>query len=193
MLFSVKVDDNVICIHSFHCLLFSLSSSNPSEMKKESSTLNIAKLQGKHGSTLSPQPKFLTQHPLQKQGNTEQTQDVQNRTVNGLVAQNRLDCRDGTLVVNNAKTAIHNEEASFDSGLVNGERECTRTDSMQTTTSCKGQTINSCCLTPSVNMLFPSGKETVKMMTDTEEKQAEAHSKQEQHVETKVWQCNFLH
>nr|XP_034983736.1 FYVE, RhoGEF and PH domain-containing protein 4 [Zootoca vivipara] len=160
------------------------SPSIPSELKKESSVLNVAKSQGKHGPAPSPQPKFLTQHPLQKQGySTDHSQDVQNRTANGEVAQDQLDCRDSTLLVHNASRAIQN--TTFDSSLVNGERENISTDALQTTAACKGQTINSCCQTPSVNTLFPSGKESVEMITNTKNKQIEEHNKQDSHVETK--------
>ncbi|XP_033017852.1 FYVE, RhoGEF and PH domain-containing protein 4 isoform X1 [Lacerta agilis] len=160
------------------------SPSTPSELKKESCVLNVAKSQGKHGPAPAPQPKFLTQHPLQKQGySTDHSQDVQNRTANGEVAQNQLDCRDSTLPVHNASRAIQN--ASFDSILVNGERENISTDALQTTAACKGQTINSCCQAPSVNTLFPSGKESVEMITNTKNKQIEEHNKQDSHVETK--------
>ncbi|XP_053113257.1 FYVE, RhoGEF and PH domain-containing protein 4 isoform X2 [Hemicordylus capensis] len=160
------------------------SSSNPSELKKEPSVLNVSKSQGKHGSISSPQPKFLTQHSLQKQGNNaDQSQDVQNRTANGVVAQNRL-CRDVMLPVHKASTANQNDNSSFDGSLVNGERESTSTDSLQTTAALKGQMINSCHRTQSVNM-FPSGKETVEMMiTNTEDTRVEEHV-QDQHVETK--------
>ncbi|XP_061494711.1 FYVE, RhoGEF and PH domain-containing protein 4 isoform X2 [Rhineura floridana] len=162
------------------------SPSIPSELKKESFVLNVSKSQGKNGSAASPQPKFLTQHPLQKQGyNTDQSQDVQNRTANGEVAQNQLDCRDSTLPVHNASRVVQNDNALFDSSLVNGERENTSTDSLQTTVAYKGQTINSCCQTPIVNTLFPSGKENVEMITNIKDKQVEEHSKQDSHVETK--------
>uniref|UniRef100_G1KMM8 FYVE, RhoGEF and PH domain containing 4 n=1 Tax=Anolis carolinensis TaxID=28377 RepID=G1KMM8_ANOCA len=141
------------------------SSSIPSELKKELSALNVSKSQGKHGSASSPQPKFLTQHPLQKQGNgTDHSQDVQNRTANGVVAQGQLDCRDGTLSIHEANGAIPNDNASSNNSMVNGERESNCMDSLQSTASCKAQMINSCCRTPSVNT-FPSGKEIVEMIT----------------------------
>ncbi|XP_066489327.1 FYVE, RhoGEF and PH domain-containing protein 4 isoform X2 [Tiliqua scincoides] len=161
------------------------SPSSPSELKKEPSVLSVAKSQGKHGSASSPQPKFLTQHPLQKQGhNTDQSQDVQNRTANGVVAQNQLECRDSTLPVHNASTAIQNDNTLFDSSLVNGERDRTSTDSLETTVACTGHTTDSCCRMPSADML-PSGKETIDMITNTEDKQVEEHIKEDQHVEAK--------
>uniref|UniRef100_A0A803T0U2 FYVE, RhoGEF and PH domain containing 4 n=1 Tax=Anolis carolinensis TaxID=28377 RepID=A0A803T0U2_ANOCA len=161
------------------------SSSIPSELKKELSALNVSKSQGKHGSASSPQPKFLTQHPLQKQGNgTDHSQDVQNRTANGVVAQGQLDCRDGTLSIHEANGAIPNDNASSNNSMVNGERESNCMDSLQSTASCKAQMINSCCRTPSVNT-FPSGKEIVEMITSTDDKQVEEHNKHDTSVETK--------
>ncbi|XP_015268352.1 PREDICTED: FYVE, RhoGEF and PH domain-containing protein 4 [Gekko japonicus] len=163
------------------------SPANLSELKKESCVISVVRSQGKHGLTSSPQPKFLSQHPLQKQGNnTDQSQDVRNCTTNGVVAQNRLECRDSRLPVRSDSTAIQSEGASSESSLVNGERESTSTDSLQTTAACKGQTINSCCRTsPDVNTLFPSGKETVEMIANAEDKQVEEHMKQDQQLETK--------
>ncbi|XP_060632780.2 FYVE, RhoGEF and PH domain-containing protein 4 isoform X2 [Anolis sagrei] len=161
------------------------SSSITSELKKELSVLNVSKSQGKHGSASSPQPKFLTQHPLQKQGNgTDHSQDVQNRTANGVVAQGQLDCRDGTLSIHEANGAIQNDNASSNNSMVNGERESNCMDSLQSTASCKTQMINSCCRTPSVNT-FPSGKETVEMITNTDDKQVEEHNKRDSSVESK--------
>lgn len=177
---------------AFICLSFILlSPSSPSELKKEPSVLSVAKSQGKHGSASSPQPKFLTQHPLQKQGhNTDQSQDVQNRTANGVVAQNQLECRDSTLPAHNASTAIQNDSTLFDSSLVNGERDRTSTDSLETTVACPGQKTDNCCRMPSADML-PSGKETIDMIANTEDKQVEEHIKEDQHVETKVRPCAF--
>ncbi|XP_044289894.1 FYVE, RhoGEF and PH domain-containing protein 4 isoform X2 [Varanus komodoensis] len=167
------------------------SPSVPSELKKESSVLNVAKSHGKHGSAPSPQPKFLTQHPLQKQGNTtDHSQDVSSRTANGVVAQKQLDCRDSTLSFLDANRAIQKNDASFGSSLVNGERERTSKDSLQTTEACKGQTINSCCQMPSENIL-PFGKEAVEMITNTENKHVEEHNKQDSSVETKVFYCRL--
>ncbi|XP_020647874.3 FYVE, RhoGEF and PH domain-containing protein 4 isoform X1 [Pogona vitticeps] len=157
----------------------------PSELKRESCVPNVAKSQGKHGSAPSPQPKFLTQHPLQKQGNsTDQSQDVQNHTANGLVTQDQLDCRDSTLSIHNATWPIQNDSASFNSGLVNGERKSTSTDSLQTMMACKGQAVSSCCRTPSVNT-FSAGKETIEITTNTEDKQVEEHNKPDPSMETK--------
>ncbi|KAJ6650322.1 hypothetical protein lerEdw1_013395 [Lerista edwardsae] len=168
------------------------SPSSPSELKKEPSVLSVAKAQGKHGSASSPQPKFLTQHPLQKQGhNTDQSQDVQNRTANGVVAQNQLECRDSTLPVHNASAAIQNDNTLFDSSLVNGERDRTSTDSLETTVACTGQKTDNCCRMPSADML-PSGKETIDMIANTEDKQVEEHIKEDQHVETKVFYCKLM-
>lgn len=176
--------------HSLSVIL--LSPSNLSELKKEPCVINVVRSQGKHGLTTSPQPKFLTQHPLQKQGNnTDQSQDVRNCTTNGVVAQNRLECRDSRLPVRNDSTAIQSEDASSESGLVNGERESTSTDSLQTTAACKGQTINSCCRTSLDVNTFPSGKETVEMIANAEDKQVEEHIKQDQQLETKVRGCIF--
>ncbi|XP_060101685.1 FYVE, RhoGEF and PH domain-containing protein 4 isoform X2 [Heteronotia binoei] len=162
------------------------SPSNLSELKKEPCVISVVRSQGKHGLTSSPQPKFLTQHPLQKQGNnTDQSQDVRNCTTNGVVAQNRLECRDSRLPVRNDSTTSQNEDAASESSLINGERESTSTDSLQTTAACKGQTIHSCCRTSSDGNTFPSGKETLEMIANAEDKQVEEHIKQDQQLETK--------
>ncbi|XP_077196045.1 FYVE, RhoGEF and PH domain-containing protein 4 isoform X1 [Paroedura picta] len=161
------------------------SPSNLSELKKEPCVISV-RSQGKHGLTTSPHPKFLTQHPLQKQRNsTDQSQDAWNCTTNGVVAQNRLECRDSRLPVRNDRAAIPSEGASSESSLVNGERESTSTDSLQATTACKGPTINSCCRTSPDKTLFPSGKGTVEMIANAEEKQVEEHMKQDQLLEAK--------
>ncbi|XP_048356978.1 FYVE, RhoGEF and PH domain-containing protein 4 isoform X2 [Sphaerodactylus townsendi] len=162
------------------------SSSNLSELKPEPCVISVVRSQGKHGST-SPQPKFLTQQPPQKQGNnTDQSQDVQNCTTNGVVAQNRLECRDSRLPVRDDSTAVQHEDASSGSSWVNGERESTSTDSLQTTAACKGQAINSCSRTSSdVNTLFPSGTNTAEMIANAKDKQVEEHIKQDQQLELK--------
>uniref|UniRef100_A0A8D0LC79 FYVE, RhoGEF and PH domain containing 4 n=1 Tax=Sphenodon punctatus TaxID=8508 RepID=A0A8D0LC79_SPHPU len=161
-----------------------------SDLKKESSVLNrteIGKSQGKYGSTPSPQPKPFSQHPLQKQGNnTERPQDVKKHTANGVVAQNQMECTDNMLPDHSTNVLTQSTEASANSNLVNGERESTTTDvPLQTTMACKGQTINSCCRTPSRDILLPTERETVETSTSLEEKQTEELAKQDQHVETK--------
>uniref|UniRef100_A0A674IBM1 FYVE, RhoGEF and PH domain containing 4 n=2 Tax=Terrapene triunguis TaxID=2587831 RepID=A0A674IBM1_9SAUR len=158
------------------------SPSSPSDLKKESSVVKVAKSQGRCGSA-SPQPKLLSQHPLQKQGNnTDQTQVVQKHTANGVVAQSQMECNDNKLPEHSTPTPA--SDVAVNSNLVNGEQESTTTDSLQATMVCAGQTLD-CCRTPSRDTLFPSENETVETNTNVEEKQNEELNKEDEHVEAK--------
>nr|XP_048685783.1 FYVE, RhoGEF and PH domain-containing protein 4 isoform X2 [Caretta caretta] len=160
------------------------SPSSPSDLKKESSVVKVAKSQGRYGSA-SPQPKLLSQHPLQKQGNnTGQTQVVQKHTANGVVAQGQMECKDNKLLEHSTNTSTPASDIAVNSNLVNGEQESTTTDSLQATTVCTGQTLD-CCRTPSRDTLFQSENETVETNTNVEEKQNEELNKEEEHVEAK--------
>uniref|UniRef100_A0A674I6X1 FYVE, RhoGEF and PH domain containing 4 n=1 Tax=Terrapene triunguis TaxID=2587831 RepID=A0A674I6X1_9SAUR len=151
-------------------------------LKKESSVVKVAKSQGRCGSA-SPQPKLLSQHPLQKQGNnTDQTQVVQKHTANGVVAQSQMECNDNKLPEHSTPTPA--SDVAVNSNLVNGEQESTTTDSLQATMVCAGQTLD-CCRTPSRDTLFPSENETVETNTNVEEKQNEELNKEDEHVEAK--------
>lgn len=165
------------------------SPSSPSDLKKESSVLKAAKAQGRFVSA-SPQPKLLSQHPLQKQGNnTDQTQVVQKHTVNGVVAQSQMECNANQLSDHSTNTATQATDITVNSNLVNGERESTTTDSLHTITVCTEQTFDS-CRTPSRDTLLPCENETVEINTNVEEKpneekQNEELSKEDEHVEAK--------
>ncbi|XP_037734543.1 FYVE, RhoGEF and PH domain-containing protein 4 isoform X3 [Chelonia mydas] len=160
------------------------SPSSPSDLKKETSVVKVAKSQGRYGSA-SPQPKLLSQHPLQKQGNnTDQTQVVQKHRANGVVAQGQMECKDNKLLEHSTNTSTPASEIAVNSNLVNGEQESTTTDSLQATTVCTGQTLD-CCRTPSRDTLFLSENETVETNTNVEEKQNEDLNKEEEHVEAK--------
>ncbi|XP_019371006.1 PREDICTED: FYVE, RhoGEF and PH domain-containing protein 4 isoform X1 [Gavialis gangeticus] len=171
------------------------SPSSHSDLKKESSVLNTAKSQGRYGLTPSPQPKLLSQHPLQKQGrnNMDQTQVVQKHTANGVVAQNQMECEDNTLPDHSTNTSTQISDPLVNSSLLNGEREGTTIDSLPTTTACEGQILNSCCRTPSSGILLPSEKETVETNIDVEEKQNDELDKQDQLVEAKETDEQKLH
>ncbi|XP_005303134.2 FYVE, RhoGEF and PH domain-containing protein 4 isoform X1 [Chrysemys picta bellii] len=160
------------------------SPSSPSDLKKESSVVKVAKSQGRCGSA-SPQPKVLSQHPLQKQGNnTDQTQVVQKHTANGVVAQSQMECNDNKFPKHSTNTATPASDVAVNSNLVNGEQESTTTDSLQATMVCTGQTLD-CCRTPSRDSLFPSENETVETNINVEEKQNEELNKEDEHVEAK--------
>ncbi|KAM9170298.1 FYVE, RhoGEF and PH domain-containing protein 4 isoform 1-T1 [Pangshura tecta] len=159
-------------------------SSSPSDLKKESSVVTVAKSQGRYGSA-SPQPKLISQHPLQKQGNnTDQTQVVQKHTANGVVAQSQMECNDNKLLEHSTNTSTPASDIADNSNLVNGEQESTTTESLQATMICTGQTLD-CCRTPGRDTLFLSENETVETNTNVEEKQNEELSKEDEHVEAK--------
>ncbi|XP_039336810.1 FYVE, RhoGEF and PH domain-containing protein 4 isoform X2 [Mauremys reevesii] len=159
-------------------------SSSPSDLKKESSVVTVAKSQGRYGSA-SPQPKLISQHPLQKQGNnTDQTQVVQKHTANGVVAQSQMECNDNKLLEHSTNTSTPASDIAVNSNLVNGEQESTTTESLQATMICTGQTLD-CCRTPGRDTLFPSENETVETNTNVEEKQNEELGKEDEHVEAK--------
>uniref|UniRef100_A0A8C5SYX2 FYVE, RhoGEF and PH domain containing 4 n=1 Tax=Laticauda laticaudata TaxID=8630 RepID=A0A8C5SYX2_LATLA len=154
------------------------------ELKKESSVLNVGKPQRKNGPVPSPQPKFVTQHPLHEQGNSRDwSQDVQNHTANGIIAQNQWDCQD-KWSAHRACRSIQNDCDAGDSSLVNGERGNTTTDSLPTTTACKGQKIKSHHWAPGANS-FPSVKEAGEMIATKEEKRGEPSCQQDPSTETK--------
>uniref|UniRef100_A0A8C8VQM2 FYVE, RhoGEF and PH domain containing 4 n=1 Tax=Pelusios castaneus TaxID=367368 RepID=A0A8C8VQM2_9SAUR len=160
------------------------SPSSPSDLKKESSVLNVAKSQGKYG-PVSPHLKLLSQHPLQKQGNnTDQTQVVQKHTANGVVAQSSMECRANNLPEPSTNASTQASDISINSDLVNGERESTTTDLLQATTACTEKTLN-CCRTPSRDSLLPSENETVEANINVEEKQNEELNKEDEHIEAK--------
>ncbi|XP_030399453.1 FYVE, RhoGEF and PH domain-containing protein 4 isoform X2 [Gopherus evgoodei] len=158
--------------------------SSPSDLKKESSVVKVAKSQGRYESA-SPQPKLISQHPLQKQGNnTDQTQVVQKHTANGVVAQSQMECNDNKLLEHSTNTSTPASDIVINSNLVNGEQESTTTEPLQATMICTGQTLD-CCRTPGRDTLFPSENETVETNTNVEEKQNEELSKEDEHVEAK--------
>uniref|UniRef100_A0A8C0IUA4 FYVE, RhoGEF and PH domain containing 4 n=1 Tax=Chelonoidis abingdonii TaxID=106734 RepID=A0A8C0IUA4_CHEAB len=158
--------------------------SSPSDLKKESSVVKVAKSQGRYESA-SPQPKLISQHPLQKQGNnTDQTQVVQKHTANGVVAQSQMECNDNKLLEHSTNTSTPASGIAVNSNLVNGEQESTTTESLQATMICTGQTLD-CCRAPGRRTLFPSENETVETNTNVEEKQNEELSKEDEHVEAK--------
>lgn len=160
---------------------------NPSDLKKDSSVLHITKSQGRYGLTPSPQPKLPSQHPLQKQGNsnTDKTQVAQLHTANGVVAQDQTEDEDRLADRGSAVSTLVPDHA-IDSSLINGERESTSRESLQSVTACEGQMLNSCYRTPSRDTLLPSENETLTINTNVKEEPNEEVSKQEQPVETKV-------
>ncbi|XP_054686997.1 FYVE, RhoGEF and PH domain-containing protein 4 isoform X5 [Grus americana] len=159
---------------------------NPSDLKKDSSVLHISKSQGRYGSTPSPQPKLPSQHPLQKQGNsnTNKTQVAQLHTANGVVAQDQTD-EDGRLPDRDSAMSAPVPDNAINSSLINGERESTSRESLQSMTACEGQMLNSCYRTPSSDTLLSSENETLEINTNVKEEPTEEVSKQDQPVETK--------
>lgn len=116
---------------SFYILSYSVLSSYVDLKKDSTVSLNIPQTAGQHGLTSSPPRKFLTQHSPQKQENdTDQTQGQQGCSANGVVAaQNQMECED------EKETSIQTAVASFDTHLVNGERNETTTDSVSSITN----------------------------------------------------------
>lgn len=161
---------------------------SPSDMKKDSSVLHISKSQGRYGSTPSPQPKLLSQHPPQKQGNsnTDKTQVAQLHTANGVVAQDRTEDEDERLQDCDSAVSTLVPDNAINSSLVNGERESTSRESLQSMTACEGQMLNSSHRTSSSDTLLPSENETLEISTNVKEEPTEETSKQDQPVETKV-------
>ncbi|XP_070612531.1 FYVE, RhoGEF and PH domain-containing protein 4 isoform X1 [Erythrolamprus reginae] len=156
----------------------------PNELKKDSSVLNVGKPQGKYGPVPSPQPKFLTQHPLHEQGNGRGCpQDVQNHTANGIIAQNQWDFQD-KWSAHRACRNVQNDCDAIDSSLVNGERGNTSTDSLPTTAVCKGQKIKSHRWAPGANS-FTSVNETGEMIANKEEKRVEQSNQRDSNTGTK--------
>uniref|UniRef100_A0A8D0KWB4 Uncharacterized protein n=1 Tax=Strix occidentalis caurina TaxID=311401 RepID=A0A8D0KWB4_STROC len=160
---------------------------NPSDLKKDSSVLHISKSQGRYGSTTSPQPKLPSQHPLQKQGNsnTDKTQVAQLHTANGVVAQDQTEDEDRRLSDRGSAMSTLVPDNAINSSLINGERESISGESLQSMTACEGQMLNSCYRTPSSDTLLPSENETLEINTNVKEEPTEEISKQDQPVETK--------
>lgn len=175
-------------LSSMFCLFGVFSPLNPSDLKKDSSVLHISKSQGRYGSTPSPQPKLPSQHPLQKQGNsnTDKTQVVQLHTANGVVAQDQTEDEDRRLPDRVSAISTLVPDNAVDNSLINGERESTSRESLQSMTACEGQMLNSCYRTPSSDTLLPSENETLEINTNVKEEPTEEMSKQDQPVETKV-------
>lgn len=161
---------------------------NPSDLKKDSSVLHISKSQGRYGSTPSPQPKLPSQHPLQKQGNsnTDKTQVAQLHTANGIVAQDQTEDEDRRLPDCGSATSTTVLDNAINSSLINGKRESTSRESLQSVTACEGQMLNSCYRTPSSDTLLPTENETLAINTNVKEEPTEEISKQDLPVETKV-------
>ncbi|KAM8820000.1 FYVE, RhoGEF and PH domain-containing protein 4 [Eudromia elegans] len=160
---------------------------NHSESKKESSTLNISKSQGRYGPAPSPQPKLPSQHPLQKQGNntTNKTQVAQIHTANGVVAQDEVAHEDRRLPEHSSTQLSLVPGDPVSGSLVNGEGGSTTRESLLTTTASEGQMLNSCCRTPSSDTLLPAEKDTLEMNAHVQEELNEEISKQDAPVETK--------
>lgn len=175
-------------LSSMFCSFGVSSPLSPSDMKKDSSVLHISKSQGRYGSTPSPQPKLLSQHPAQKQGNsnTDKTQVAQLRTANGVVAQDRTEDEDKRLPDCDSAVSALVPDNAINSSLVNGERESTCRESLQSMTACEGQMLNNSHRTPSSDTLLPSENETLEISTNVKEEPTEEISKQDQPVETKV-------
>ncbi|KAM6383750.1 FYVE, RhoGEF and PH domain-containing protein 4 isoform 1-T1 [Alca torda] len=154
---------------------------NPSDLKKDSSVLHISKSQGRYGSTPSPQPKLPSQHSLQKQGNsnTDKTQVAQLHTANGVVAQDQTEDEDRRLPDCGSTTSTSVPDNAINSSLINGERESTSRESLESVTACEGQMLNSCYRTPSSDTLLPSENETLAINTDVKEEPPEDISKEE--------------
>lgn len=169
-------------------LVWCRSPFSPSDLKKDSSVLNISKSQGRYGSTPSPQPKFPSHQLLQKQGNsnTNKTQVAQTHTANGVLAQDQMEREDRRIPDHGSAVSTPVPDNSINSSLINGERVSTSRESLETTTSCEGQILNSCYRTSSSDTLLPSDNETPEVNTNMEEEPNEEISKQDQPTETKV-------
>ncbi|KFU87770.1 FYVE, RhoGEF and PH domain-containing protein 4, partial [Chaetura pelagica] len=164
------------------------STLNPSELKKDSSVLHISKSQGRYGSTPSPQPKLPSQHPLQKQGNsnTDDTQVAQLHTANGVVAQDQTEDEDRRLLDRDSAVSTQVPDNAINNSLINGESESTARESLQSVTACDEQMLSSCYRTPSSHKLIPSENETLEINTNVKEGPTEEISKQDQPVEIKA-------
>ncbi|XP_064011838.1 FYVE, RhoGEF and PH domain-containing protein 4 isoform X2 [Pogoniulus pusillus] len=163
---------------------------NPSDLKKDPSVLHISKSQGRYGSTPPPQPKLPSQLSLQKQGNSnnDNTQVAQLHTANGVVTQDQAEDEDRRLPDRDSAVSTPVPDNAINSSLINGERESTSGESLQSLAACEGQMLNSSYRTPSSDTLLPSEnetQETIEIDTTTREEPTEEVSKQEQPVEAK--------
>ncbi|XP_061228031.1 FYVE, RhoGEF and PH domain-containing protein 4 isoform X2 [Neopsephotus bourkii] len=166
------------------------SSLNPNDLKKDSSVLHISKSQGRYGLTPAPQQKLPLQkqkHPLQNQGNgnTDKTQVAEIHTANGVVAQDQIEDDDRRIPDHGSAVTTPVPDNAINSSLINGERESTSRESLQSLSACEGQMLNSCYRTPSSDTLLPSENETLEINTNMKEEPTEEISKQDQPVETK--------
>uniref|UniRef100_A0A4X2K913 FYVE, RhoGEF and PH domain containing 4 n=1 Tax=Vombatus ursinus TaxID=29139 RepID=A0A4X2K913_VOMUR len=177
------------------------TSSNSTDLKKEPSvSQTVSRAQGRHGLTTVLQPKLLSQHPLQKQEtNTDQTQDVQKHTVNGVIgAQKQMECEDNKFPDVSPDANIQTLESAIYNSLANGEKDRTVTSSSLPTTDIRrGSTLNSCHRTSSSNPLLLLGKEHIEMKATLEEEKDEESplelEKQNQSIETKETDEQKLH
>ncbi|XP_074126690.1 FYVE, RhoGEF and PH domain-containing protein 4 isoform X3 [Sminthopsis crassicaudata] len=151
------------------------SSSNSTDFKKEPSvSQTVSRAQGRHGLITVLQPKLLSQHP-QQEINTDQTQDTQKYTANGMIGiQKEMECEDNKFHTDGSnqilKPAIYNS-------LANGEKDRIATNSsLPTTNICRGSAVNSCYRTSSRNPLLLLEKEHKEMKAILEEKKDEESS-----------------
>ncbi|XP_057557916.1 FYVE, RhoGEF and PH domain-containing protein 4 isoform X3 [Hippopotamus amphibius kiboko] len=135
------------------------SLSNYSDLKKDSAVnLNAPRTPGRHGLTTTPQPKLLSQHSPQKQGNgTDQSQGVQTYVANGMVAaQNQMECEEDKAATVSPDTHIRTSEPLPDTNLVNGEgQETTTGPASPTTNDCEENASDSSCRIFHVSPVLP--------------------------------------
>uniref|UniRef100_A0A7N4NU86 FYVE, RhoGEF and PH domain containing 4 n=1 Tax=Sarcophilus harrisii TaxID=9305 RepID=A0A7N4NU86_SARHA len=167
------------------------SSSNSTDFKKEPSvSQTVSRAQGRHGLITVLQPKLLSQHP-QQETNTDQTQDAQKYTANGMIGtQKEMECEDNKFHTDGSnqilKPAIYNS-------LANGEKDRIATNSsLPTTNICRVSAVNSCYRTSSRNPLLLLEKEHKEMKAILEEKKDEESSLEleKQNLSTEIKETN---
>nr|XP_014348103.1 PREDICTED: FYVE, RhoGEF and PH domain-containing protein 4 isoform X2 [Latimeria chalumnae] len=171
------------------------SPSCPSESKRDvSSNLLTPRPFIKHGTATTPQPKFLSEHPLLQKQRSPATKSVQGSpnlpTANGVIkASSPMECQDSGVEESRAASRDHSPEASVDGKLVNGEGESPVIGlSLPTTNACKGQTKTKIRRTPSSEPVLTAteaGGEENSLRRNVEEQSTCEESKQNERVEAK--------
>ncbi|CAH6792060.1 Fgd4 [Phodopus roborovskii] len=168
------------------------------DLKKDSTvTLTIPQSAGQHGLTSTLPRKFLTQHSPQKQENdTDETQGQQGCSANSVVAaQNQMECEDEKETACSPETSIQTAVASFDTHLVNGERNETTADSVSSITNSHDEDASD-SRTPGADLGLPPkgggpGKEAELLVKENGVSTMDL-DRTDQHHEIKVFYCKLL-
>lgn len=131
---------------------------------------NMLRPQERHGPRILLQHNSFTEHPLlHRQGkSTEQAQEVEKHTVNGILENNSLDHNEVSM---RPSQSTNNNCPLVDNRLLNGEAESTTTDLTLPQARCSiGEFTHSCQRTPSrENILIPQSAAKLLNALDGEE------------------------